>query len=80
MEPSALDELVSTFPEIPRDECSRLVAESAVDGMKAAKGESLRLLGQVESAHAQKAGGFDLRRQLEGVRAAVEKRAGVRRD
>jgi hypothetical protein len=78
--PSALDELVSSFPEIPRDECRRYVAEWAVDGMRMARGESLSLLEQVESAQAQKAEGFDLRRQLEEVRATVEKRAGVRRD
>lgn len=80
VEPSALDELVSRFTEIPRDECRRIVAESAVDGMRAAKGESLRQLEQVESARAQKVEGFDLRRQLEDVRAVVEKRAGIRRD
>ena len=80
VEPSALDELVLRFPEIPRDECRRYLAEWAMDGMRMARVESLGLLERVESAQAQKADGFDLRRQLEAVRATVEKRAGVKRD
>jgi hypothetical protein len=80
VEPSALDELVARFPEIPRDECRRYVAGWAVDGLKMARGESLSLLEKVEGARARKAEGFDLRRQLEDMRAVVEKRAGVRRD
>ena len=80
VEPSALDELVSRFPEIPRDECRRHVAEWALDGLRMARGESLGLLEKVESAQAQKADGFDLRRRLEEVRATFEKRADVRRE
>lgn len=80
VEPSALDELVSRFPKIPRDESRRHVAEWAVDGLRMARREALGLLEKVEGDRAQKAEGFDLRRQLEEVRAAVEKRAGIRRD
>lgn len=80
VEPSALDELVSRFPSIPRDECRRYVAEWAVDGMRMARAESLGLLERVEAAQSQKAEGFDLRRQLDGVRAALEKKVDARRD
>jgi len=80
VEPTALDELVSRFPEIPREECRRYVAEWAVDGMKMARVESLGLLEKVAGAQSQTADGSDLRRRLEEVRAAVEKRAGVARD
>ena len=54
VEPSALDELVSRFPEIPRDECRRLVAEWAVEGLKSARAEAVSLLEGVEHEFSKK--------------------------
>jgi hypothetical protein len=72
-EPALVEGLLTQFPKLKDDEGRKVVVEAAVGGLRSAKDESLRL---VEGA----AGGADLRRGLESLKAELEKRAGPRRD
>ena len=74
-EPSLLEELLAQFPELSRGgEGRKLVAESALDGLRAGREESLRIIQEAAAA------GPEPGRQLEAVREQIEKRAGRRRD
>src|SRR4051812_8407707 len=59
VEPSVLDELLSAFPALPREDGRRLLAESAVEGFTSARAEALSQLEGVERS--QKPGGSDAR-------------------
>lgn len=72
-EPELLDELMSKFPELSHEEGRGLVASAALEGLRNAREEFLRLVREVEA-------GPGLRLKLEEVRAKVEKRAGAGRD
>lgn len=74
-EPSLLDELQSQFPGLADEEGRTLLAEAALDGMRAGREESLRIIQEAAAAAGGEPG-----RQLESVREKVEKRAGRRRD
>ena len=75
-EPSLLEALLAQFPELSREADGRkLLAESALDGLRAARDESLRLIDEAAGA-----AGSDLGRQLEAAREKIESRGGARRD
>jgi hypothetical protein len=80
VEPSVLDGLVSKFPELPQGDGRRLLAASALEGLRGGREEALHILEEIERARERSAEGFDLRRQLEAARAQLERRVGKRRD
>jgi hypothetical protein len=79
VEPSVLDGLVSKFPEL-HDDGRRLLAASALEGLRGGREEALYILEEIERARERDAEGFDLRRQLEAAHAQLERRVGERRD
>ncbi|HEY0174598.1 MAG TPA: hypothetical protein VGB98_26515 [Pyrinomonadaceae bacterium] len=74
-EPPLLDGLLAQFPELSGDVGRKLVAEAALDGLRAGREESLNLIRKLDAS-----ADADPRRQLESVREQIEKRVGVRRD
>lgn len=75
-EPPLLGELLAQFPELSREgDGRRLLAESALNGLRAARDESVRVINEATAV-----AGSDLGRQLEAARGQIEKRAGRRRD
>ena len=80
VEPPVLEALVARFPELPTPAARKLIAEAVVNELRGTRGEALRMLEEVERAQRQEAGRFDLRRELEKVRALVERRGGGGRE
>ena len=73
-EPPLLDELLAQFPKLSGEEGRKLVAGAALDGLRAGREESLRVIRQAAET------GPSRRRQLEEAREQIGNRAGVRRD
>lgn len=79
--PPTLEQMLSKFPALrSNDDGRRILAESAVEGLRNARGEALSMIEGIERTLAQKGEGPDLRRIHKELVEQVVRQVGVARD
>ena len=79
--PPTMEQMLSKFPTLrSNDDGRRILAESAVEGFRNARGEALRMIEDIERTLAQKGEGPDLRRILKELGEQVVRQVGSAHD